>query len=199
VKFYGDIDLSYNTLKNAVVETVSGFPPIPLPGQIIFKNKVLYICAEITGGLPVWIPMSGEIDSFIYAQSTPAITWTIAHNLHSSTVFVQIYDTSNRMIIPEDVDTSQLNVTVVTFATAQSGRAVVMLGSLSGMPKELVAWSGTFTDSTTWVVNHGLGYNPLVKVYIGNYEVQPFSIVHNSTTISTVTFSSPQSGQVRCV
>ena len=199
MKFYGDIDLSYNTLRNAVVEAVDGFPPIPLPGQIVFKNKVLYVCAEISDNLPVWIPMSGEIDAIIHAQTEAASTWTITHNLNSSTVFVQIFDTGNRMVIPEDVDTSQLNVATITFATPQAGRGVVMLGSLSGLPKETVLYTQSFTNLATWVVNHGLGYNPVVKVYVDNYEVQPTSIVHDSTTQATVTFSIPRSGYVRCV
>ena len=199
MRILGNWDMMYNQIQNVVIQPLNNFPQIPKPGQIIFKNKTIYFCAEIGDGLPIWIPISGEIDVVLHTQSTPSTLWTINHNLNSSTVFVQVYDTAGRMIIPQDIDTSVLNTVTILFETEQDGRAVVMLGALSGKPKDTIAYTQSFDSSSVWVVTHGLGYFPVVRVYVGNYEVQPASIVNDSTTQLTVTFSAPKSGIVRCV
>lgn len=199
MKYYGDVDLNQNKLMNAVIPTDTNFPAVPVVGQLVFKNKKLYICTEIQAGLPAWIPMTQEIDSYVFTQSSPQTAWTITHNLNAGTVFVQVYDTNGLMLIPDFIDTSVFNQVTVMFSAAQTGKAVVMMGSLSGAPKDVIAYTAPFTNSTTWVVNHNLGYYPDISVYVGGEMVQPVSIVNNSTSQATITFSSPESGTVRCV
>lgn len=199
MKYYGDIDLNFNQLISAVLPTDLDFPATPVAGMLLFKNKKVYICAEIVSGLPVWIPMTQEIDSYIHTQTSADTAWTIPHNMNVATVFVQVYDTNGLMLIPDYVDTSVFNTVTVMFSAAQAGKAIVMLGSLSGAPKDIIAFTADFTNETVWVVNHGLGYFPEINCYVGGELVQPVSIVNNSTTQATVTFSSPETGTVRCV
>lgn len=199
MKHYGNIDLNRNLLQNAVLPTDTNFPTNPLPGMIIFKNKKMYFCAEIAGGLPVWVPMTQEIDSVIHDQTVANTAWTITHNLNSSNVFVQIYDQDNRWILPDYIDVSVFNQVTVMFSAAQAGKAVIMLGSMNGAAKDMIAFSQAFTNSDTWVIAHGLGYNPEIAVYIGGQQVQPTSITHDSTLQTTIVFSSPQTGTVRCI
>ena len=199
MKHYGDIDLNQNLLKNAVIPTDTQFPTVPVVGQLVFMNKKLYICTQIESNLPAWVPLTQEIDSYVFTQTTAETAWTITHNLNAATVFVQVYDTNGLMLIPDYVDTSVFNQVTVMFSAAQAGKAVVMLGSLSGAPKDIIAYTASFTNSATWVVTHGLGYYPDISVYVGGEMVQPVSIVNDSTTQATITFSSPETGTVRCV
>jgi hypothetical protein len=195
---YGDVNLNSNLLSNFLLPTETDFPAIPKAGRMLFKNKKLYFCVEVANGLPVWIPLSGEINMYVHSQSTPSDSWVINHGLGIATVMIQVLDEQNHQIVPDYVACDEQNAAHVTFSTPQTGKAIVVAGSLSGSPKAPIAYTQEFTNSTTWVVNHGLGYNPEISVFIGGNMVQPLSIVHNSLVQATVTFTAPQSGYVRC-
>lgn len=199
MKVHGDFDLLTNQLLNFVLHTDTDFPANPKPGTFSFRNKKLYFCVEIASGLPVWIPLTQEIDAYIHVQDTPSTAWTIPHNLGTSNAFVQIVDVNGVHLIPDYVSTQNFNTASATFSSPQTGRAIVMLGSLSGAAKDVVAYSQSFTGATSVVVAHGLGYLPEVSVFVGNKLVQPQSIVHDSVSQATITFSAAQTGIVRCV
>jgi len=54
-------------------------------------------------------------------------------------------------------------------------------------------------SSTSWVVNHGLGYYPVTRVFIGTVEILPASIIQNNVNTTTITFDNPQIGNARFV
>jgi hypothetical protein len=55
------------------------------------------------------------------------------------------------------------------------------------------------TPQTEWIVNHGLGYKPVVSVYtLGGVEMEA-EIVHISDFQLRVRFGVPQAGYARCV
>lgn len=199
MKYFGHIDLNGNNLKNAALENLQEFPANPFQGQITFRRKRAYICTDTAGDLPIWVPMTQEITTYVHTQSVANATWVINHGLNTALVTIDVYDATNNLIIPNGVDASVLNQVTVTFAGGQAGKAVISSGNTYGAPKPVVAFTDTFTNLSTWVVMHGLGYFPDVGVYIGGQLVQPMSIVNDSTTQCTVTFSAPQSGSVRCI
>lgn len=49
--------------------------------------------------------------------------------------------------------------------------------------------------SSTWVINHNLGFYPISEILISNEPVDA-DIAHNSVNSLTVTFPSPQTGRV---
>jgi hypothetical protein len=55
-----------------------------------------------------------------------------------------------------------------------------------------------FTSASVIVVNHNLGYHPVVYVIIGNEDVGA-DIVHSSVNQLTVTLGTPQTGKVVCL
>jgi len=202
MKIHGDLDFqtaNFVTDAKLILAIEQGFPESPQAGRIVFASKRVMICVEVVTGVPVWVPLTGEISSKIHTQTQASDTWTIVHDFNTSSVFVQVIDENGKMITPDEIDLSVINQVTITFNEAVIGRAIVMLGSLSGLPKENVLYTQSFSESTTWTVTHNLGYNPVIRCFIGNYEVQPYSIEHNSTTIATVTFSEPQSGYVNCL
>jgi hypothetical protein len=198
MKSFGNIDLQNNFLLNPVLKEVENYPASPKVGQFIFKNKRVMICVEIASGLPIWAPLTVVLNTHIHEQTTAATTWTIPHGLNASAVMAQIVDVDGKHVIPDEIQCTY-NQVVVTFYSAMTGRAVLMLGNDDGLARVNPSFEASFENLSVWVVNHILGYNPLVRVFVGMQEVQPASIVHNSLNQLTVTFSTPQSGQVRCI
>ena len=202
MKSYGDINFLDNEIQRAVLQLETDFPPNPKVGRLVFKNKRVYICVENTG-LPVWVPLTSEIDMYIHVQDVAATTWTIQHNLNTTTPMVQIYDTTHKMFLPDTVEAIDNNTVRVTLSSAVRGRAVVLVGNdIGGTDRREIVYSYKHIQTnlaTTWEINHGLGYEPIVRVFINNEEVQPVSIVHLDKFNVQITFSQPQVGEARLI
>jgi len=200
MKFYGEANLQSNYLREAVIPLDTYFPANPKVGQLVFKDKILYICIEIQGGLPIWCPLTNEITSYTHFQNTNATTWTIAHPLNTNSVSVTVYDTSNRVVMPDDVMVNSNNTVTVSFTSPCQGKAVVLAGYIEGQPKPTYAFDFIqTTPSTSWTISHGLGRYPSIRVFIGNQEVQPQTITFDTVDQVTITFSTPQVGQAKLI
>lgn len=200
MKFYGNANLQQNELQNAVLPVETAFPASPKVGQIAFVNSTVYICVSVANSLPVWVPLTREITAFTFNQASEALVWNVNHGLNTTSVQVQVFDSAARVIIPDDVHIVDPNNVQITFNTLFAGKAVVLTGHFDGNVKPTYSYTHYQSSaSTTWVIPHNLGYNPIVRVFIGNQEVQPASIVHNSTNQTTITFSTPQVGYARLI
>jgi hypothetical protein len=200
MKFYGDANLQQNEMQNAVLPVETAFPVSPKQGQLAFVNSTVYICVSVASSLPVWVPLTREITAFTHNQSTESTTWTVNHGMNTTSVQVQIFDAGNRVIIPDEIEVLSPDTVQVTFAYQISGRAVVLTGHFDGNVKPTYAYTHYQSASdTTWVITHGLGYNPIVRIFVGNQEVQPATITHDSTSQLTVTFNTPQTGYARLI
>lgn len=197
MKFYGHANLQKNQLQNAALQTTSAFPASPVVGMLAFVNSIVYICVG-DGALPVWVPLTREITAYTHLQAEPALVWNISHNLNTTSVNFQVFDGNGRVMIPDEIETTGPTTATVTFNTATSGRVTCVSGHFDGTVKPTYAYTHyQATQSTSWVIMHGLGYNPIVRVFIGNNEVQPMSVVHDTTNQVTLTFSTPQVGYAR--
>lgn len=202
MKSFGHLDMNRNELQNAIIVFADDttFPDTSKIGMMCFKNRILYICIDLGGGIPVWVPLTNEINSYYHTQSTASATWTVTHNLKTTFPQATIYDNMNRQIIPNEVTVIDENTISITFGSLQAGKVAVIVGSIEGSPRQYIAYThNQTTASTTWTVSHGLGYNPICRVFIGNSEVQPLSITHVDMNTAVITFSTPQTGFVRCV
>ena len=200
MKFLGTMDFQQNYLDNIAIRLDEAFPINPIVGQFVFKNKVLYICIEITNGLPVWCPLTKEITIYTHTQGIASETWTINHNLNTRGVIVTVYDSNDRVIIPDQIQVSNSNSVVVSVASNITGRAVVLTGHTDGNTAPSYAYEHYQTaPSTSWVINHNLDRNPIVRAFVGNQEVQPASITFTSPNTVTVTFSTAQSGYAKLI
>lgn len=197
--FHGGINMRDNKMSNMVMAIDTNFPATPQPGRLVFKDRILYICTAVEDDLPVWVPMTQTLQMHKHLQLTNALEWTVSHGLNTGSVFVQVYDEDGKWVIPDSINTSVFNQVTVGFSTPIKGHAVVMRGSTEGSPQPLVAYEQSFNNLDTWVVSHGLGYNPIIRVIIGNNEVQPQNITYDNTMQATLTFASPKTGSVRCI
>lgn len=195
MKFHGDINLQDNRIQRMVIQAETNFPPTPTPGRVVFKDKRLWICAEVVTGVPAWLPLTSQLDAFIHEQEVSSDTWTINHNLNCTTPVIQFYDEQYRMVFPDEVTAVTNNQHVVTFATPFSGRAVVIVGQETGALRDPRKYTHTQTEvATTWVIKHGLGYVPTIRAFNGADEITPSNTTHDSNFQTTLTFSSAQSG-----
>jgi hypothetical protein len=51
----------------------------------------------------------------------------------------------------------------------------------------------------SWVIPHALGRYPIVRIFIGNQEVQPETITFDTLDQVTVTFTTAQVGQAKLI
>jgi hypothetical protein len=152
---------------------------------------------------------------FQFTQATGSSTWTVNHNLNTSTPLVDIYDYTYNQLIPASISSISANTTQITFSTAQAGYAIISKGS--GISSE-VAISASFaitasyaasvgvnfeqvSPSDAWTIVHNLNNKyPLVQVYnSSDATIIPQSIVGTSTSTVTVTFSTAISGYARII
>lgn len=174
------------------------FPSNPSIGELVLKDKKLYLCIEIDN-MPYWVSLVNEISMYRHDQTIPALEWTISHALNTGIVMAQVYDSGGNQVIPNNISCAY-NQTTVTFSVPTAGVALLTSGDTAGLPRANYAYTEDIVvSSTTWVITHNLGYNPSVTVIVGGYVVQPLSIVHNSVNQCTITFTSAQVGSVRCV
>jgi hypothetical protein len=200
MKFYGDAQLQQNYISEAVVPLDTSFPVSPVVGQIVFKDRTLYICVEIVNGLPVWCPLTKEITAYTYVQTTNSSTWVVNHPLNTGSVSVTVYDTQNRVIIPNEIVVNDNNTVTVYMGTPAQGSVVVLSGYFDGQTAPTYAYEFYQTNpSTTWVIPHGLGRYPIVRVFVGNQEVQPASITFDTLNQVTITFTTAQVGQAKLI
>lgn len=200
MKFFGDANLQQNELQNAVLSTLSAFPANPKAGQVAFVNSTVYICVSIANSLPVWVPLTREITAYTHTQSSAATVWNVVHQLNTTSVNIQVYDASSQVLIPDTITTVDANNVQVVFNYPITGRAVVVTGHFDGLVKPTYAYTHyQSVAATTWVIPHNLGYNPVVRVFIGNNEVQPATVAHDSVNQVTITFTTAQVGYARLV
>jgi hypothetical protein len=200
MKFYGEAHLQQNNLREAVIPLDTTFPVTPVVGQIVFKDRILYICVEIVSGLPTWVPLTNQITTYTYIQNTDAATWTINHTLNTQDMAITVYDTLNRVVIPGEVTIVNSSQVVVGLGTATQGKVVLVAGNLDGNQAPMYAFEFFQTNpSTSWSIPHNLGRYPIVRIFIGNQEVQPESITFDTVNVVTVTFSTAQVGQAKLI
>jgi hypothetical protein len=137
---------------------------------------------------------------YVYIQSVAANQWNITHDLNTAFVLVQTFDGNNQMVLPNNITILNANQVQIDYTGAAAGRAVILSGSLEGnqKPTYAVEWNQA-NPQTNWVITHNLGYMPVVRIFIGSYEVQPASIVHDSSNQVTISFLTPQQGVAKLI
>ena len=198
MKFFGDVDVGDNYISNVVITEDASFKVAPKVGSLAFRGKRLYICAEIVNGLPIWASLTNEITTKVINFETPSTTWILDHGLNSSAIAIQVYDANRKQIIPGDVEIINANQAKVTFGAATAGFAVCVFGSVEGVGKSANTYeTSVVTPTVETTVNHNLGYQPTVAVYVDDVLVLPESVTHNSLFSTTIVFTDPFTGVIR--
>lgn len=67
------------------------------------------------------------VRGFEYTQPTPSASWTVNHNGNTTRATATVYDSTNEQVIPEQVQIIDANNVLITFASAISGIALIIL------------------------------------------------------------------------
>lgn len=139
-------DSSYNQLIPNVIVGVT-----PNLAQIRFDySQSGYAVASNGGGLTV----SGSTAQL--NQSVAALTWSFAHNLNSKYVNFEVYDSSDFVVIPANIQVVDSNNANLYFATPTTGTAIAMFSGINGAPN---ATSASYAVTASYL-------NPVTNGYV---------------------------------
>ena len=65
-----------------------------------------------------------------FTQSIASTTWTFNHNLNFRTPVITVYDSNYEVVIPDSIQGTSANQSVITFSTARAGYASATMGSI---------------------------------------------------------------------
>jgi hypothetical protein len=131
-------------------------------------------------------------------QTTPATTWSFAHNLGLTYPIITVYDSaSNAVIQPLNIIPSGSNNINIFFSTARAGYATAVAGggyyvTNTGTTRKLTQT----VPAATWSFVHNIGDQfPAIEVYDNNNNVIiPSNIQAVDANTSTITFAYSASG-----
>jgi hypothetical protein len=140
---------------------------------------------------------AGNSGSFLYEQASPAITWSITHNLNYEYPSVTVYDSNNKIIIPDEITSVSVNALTITFASAEGGWAHISIGG--GVTSTLAGDRYLHTQSNasnSWAITHSLDFKYVnIDVYDSNDQILlPQTITAQDANTTVVTFATPTSG-----
>jgi len=184
--FHGNINLRQNQMQRMVVQSEDNFPVTPIVGRVVFKGAKLYMCVAINNLIPVWLPLTNKIDTYVHTEAVAATTWTITHNLNTTVPLLQIYNAAGEMLIPDSVTPTSNNIMEVTFNTAIAGTAIVLFGDL--MPQSGI---GLLEPGIpTWIVDVSLATYDNKSLLVTSQTLGPKGIVFNQDGTSLFMFGS---------
>ena len=131
-----------------------------------------------------------------FSQSSAATTWSFVHNMNTRNPIVQVYDTSYKQIIPNDIVGVDVNTAEVRFDYAQAGYVVMSNGGglyVTGSTSELIQTVG----ATTWSFTHNLNSKYVnFTVYDSNdFVIIPANIKAIDSNSAELYFATSQTGR----
>lgn len=136
MKIYGDMIFQENG--NVTMDSsLSTLPAVAAVGDIVYLNTRTYVCINATG--PEWSQLTNVSDIYVHTQGVAADPWTITHNLNVTDLIVNVYDSSDNKIIPNEVTITDANTVTIDFGSAQAGKAVIVTGDANGVASGAVS------------------------------------------------------------
>jgi len=129
-----------------------------------------------------------------FTQATPATTWSFTHNLNTRNPIVQVYDTTYKQIIPNQIVSVDAFNAQVLFDYSQSGYVVMSNGGglyVTGSTSLIFP-----TSSVTWSFQHNLNsqYINFTAYDSNNNVIIPSGIKAISPNYAEMYFATSQSG-----
>ena len=198
MRHLGKWDMQGNQILNMALKPLDTYPLEPQPGSLEMIMRRVMICVETHDGLPVWVPLTNELNMYVHTQDVASDIWIVEHKMSFSTPLIQVFSETGEPMTVENIQPIDTDSVQITMLRASKGRAVVLSGNVGGLPHEAVAFSQKVINQAVWQIDHGLGYNPRTEIYVGGYEVQPDKVEHISNMQLLVTFKTPVTGEIFC-
>jgi len=100
---------------------------------------------------------SSEGAAYTHIQSIASSTWTVNHNLNNAYPAITIYDNSGYVVIPQNIQSTSVNQSVITFSYSTTGYATAVS---SGGTIVSTATSASYADyavTASYALNAGAG------------------------------------------
>lgn len=153
-----------------------------------------------------------QFAGYTYIQKSASDNWVLNHNLDTTKVFVQVYDSNGEYIKPEHIIVADANNIKILFNEPAMGEAQVVLflkpGAVDVIAIDIPIYEySQQSPANNWIINHGISEIPITRVFIedeanlGTYiSFQPLRIVHNPSNKQTIIkFHKPMIGKVRFI
>jgi len=88
----------------------------------IDKDTGKLVAKEVAGGTSAFAAVG-----YLHIQTISSLTWNISHNVGTTNVHVQIFDTSSNLVIPDQVHIIDINTIEVKFGASATGKAHIIL------------------------------------------------------------------------
>lgn len=124
----GDLDV----LGSVSFGQFTDFPPNPRMGSAALVNRILYVYMEM-GGVQSWYPLTQHTSSYIHTQGLPSQTWTVNHNLATTSLWIQVKDHTGNILIVSKQDVN-VNTFTLHFTSPVTGTCVVVAPSSVNVP-----------------------------------------------------------------
>ena len=128
MKHAGKVNLLGNDLFNFAIPPSDTWPEeAKLGGCVNYKNR-LYLCINLhgAGDLPVYVPLTSTISSYVHRQTIASSNWVIPHGLNFDIPMIQVYDSTGEKIEPNTIDIVDANNVTLEFNVELTGSAVVL-------------------------------------------------------------------------
>ena len=128
-------------------------------------------------------------------QSIAAVTWSFTHSLNTKYPVVQVYDSTDTVIIPASITAIDTNTTQLTFATPTTGVAVAEFSGIQNLQDNTVSSSyARNADTASYALNGGVtrifaGPNITLAPTNGLGQVTITANLSGSTSYNTATGS----------
>ena len=169
--------------KNVIVSVYDSNDQVIIPASITTTNVnvVTVTFATATSGRVVVAKgghiVSGSIPVEIVEETTVLDTFTsstskaVTHNFGTKNVLVSVYDNTDKMIIPQEIVTTDVNTVTITLATATTGRVIVAKGGhlVSGSSEATVDFGAVgshILPSTTEIYDLGSSSKRWRDIYL---------------------------------
>lgn len=134
----GEITLGYDLTVNGNINATNGIVSGSSQLTSSFDSRYLNVSGEgnISGSFTGSFSGDGSnitnitVDAAATVSSTftDSSSITISHNFNTRNILVAVYDNQNNQVLPQNVNTSNLDQVVITLSSAQSGTVVVAKG-----------------------------------------------------------------------
>lgn len=137
------------------------FNPGPFNTSIFFDVPQSGYAIISTGGA---LAVTGS--NAILDQTVAATTWSFNHNLGTQYPVFTIYDSGNRVIIPQEIRALTTASAEIYFSTPRTGKAVAALGGTSTFVSQSL--SSSFAVSSSYAITSSLALTASVAVTASN-------------------------------
>ena len=95
----------------------------------------------------------------ILNQTSAATTWSFNHNLNNQYPVFQVFDSSNNVVIPQNIEATSTTTATIYFPTAIAGTAVASIGGYTGSVTASYFLSASYAATVSYL-------NPITDSYI---------------------------------